>query len=169
MVRQAKQPGTRRVINLKQLQTVKIHKELKKRDRITIVGQIHHEHIGEENVSVPIRHTTWSKTTHQPFAKRFTVVKGKPNELTKDCWIPAPDIGRVVIENKAGSGALVVLSKEEQEEQDKMILYLRPKDSKFGFEIPPGDFFCGNVENAAEMIIVSGHGEIPYVARIFGK
>lgn len=169
MVRQMKQPGARRAINLKQLQTVKIHKELKKRDRITIVGQIHHEHIGEENVTVPIRHTTWSKTTHQPFAKRLTVSKGKPLPLTQDCWIPPQDIGRVVIENKAGSGALVVLSPEEQKEQDKMVLYIREKGAKSGWEVPPGDFFCGTVENAADMEVISGHGEIPYIARLFGK
>lgn len=143
--------------------------EVEEHDRLTIIATFHHEQFGENPTSAQFRYSKILEKKHQPFVRRIEIGETPIPLIPEGCWIPASDIGDIIIENRAGVGFLVNPTKQQLDEVKRKILFLRKNGDDKGWEIPPTKPFIGTPEDPASLMLVSACGKIPVNLRIIAR
>lgn len=147
-----RKPPTSTIDNLiKKAKKVEPKKLLEEHDRLTIQGHVHLEHLGSEPLNVPITFSRLTQTMHQPVVRRI-VVPASYTPLPCE-WIPANDVGMIVIENRAGKGMLVQPTKEEKELIARQVIEVTTAKDIPGWMIYPGMIFTAMPSQAGTVLM----------------
>ena len=138
-------------------------------DRLTIVGQVHHEHEGENPLSIPLNFSQFLTTTLEPYSRRLTIGCDWQPLIPATCWIQEPS--RIIISNLVGTLPNPILPDEKTlAEEAKMVLEIAWKGSSVNtLRIVPKDTLVINPSNVHDMVIRSQSGQAVYRIYILAK
>lgn len=132
--------------------------ELKEFDRLTVLYTVHHEHRGEQPVSVSLGHSRMLKTKDEVYQRRLKV-----NEEWKAIdlgWVEPANVGCIVIENQVGRGRTVNPTEEELIADNRKVLEVSyTQDSAKCDLVPPGAPDVKWPADATSLYVRCQHGE----------
>lgn len=108
-------------------------KPVKPKDRTTVILQVHHQ--SEGIVSAGASFDELLETRHDAYARRTSV--GEEWQPLDFGWIPANDVGRIVIENLTGRNLQVNPTEAERVEMRQQVLQVVHDGDSCPFLIPP--------------------------------
>ncbi len=96
------------------------------KDRLTVVLMLHHRFQLEQPHSVQNSFNTTLETSHEVYTRRCVATEDWiPLDIG---WIPANDVGTVVIENLVGANQLLNPTKEQAERMAKKVIRIGNND-----------------------------------------
>lgn len=140
-------------------------------DRITYFCNLHHEHAGDKPITAEVRVHELLKSKYQPFVRRVMLTEEfiPVTDQRFGCWIPAAEIGYVVVENKAGAGMMTHISDEEKKEVEKHVVVARYVGAAKGDTVKPKLTQMYFPEDASTLTLASASGETPINLYIFPR
>lgn len=111
-------------------------------DRMTTVLHCHHEHIGEQPVSVNLTEQLILSTVEQAYQRRF---ESKNSCQAVDTgWFNGVGVGRIIIENTEGQGMTTIPTDEVKKDIESRIVELSFGEEGDCWLVRPGGFFIGD-------------------------
>lgn len=144
--------------------------ELHNHDRVTIVINMHHEHLGEAPVSLQSIHARLLEHMEEPYQRRLRAGEKWQPVVDSGCWIATGRIGYVTVENLEGRVLTVQPTEEERRKSSNKILEIGyANDSAQADLIYPGSIAIKTPSNASKLVIRCRSGEASYKLHVFSQ
>lgn len=144
--------------------------ELHNYDRVTIVVNIHHEHLGEAPVSLQSIHARLLEYMEEPYQRRLRANGEWQPVIDDNCWVPGAKIGYVVVENLEGQVLTVQPTEEERRKSASKVLEIGYTNNSAEADlIYPGSIAIKTPSNASRLVIRCRSGEAAYKLHVFSK
>lgn len=131
------------------------------RNRLTAVLAVHHEQSQEQPKSFNLNYVSMLTTDHEAYSRRCSC--SEEWTALDWGWIPAADVGFLLIEALEGKGLQVHPTEEEKAESAKRVMEIGYVTSlQDAWPIPPAGFFFVPVERAKDLRIRCRHQATRY-------